>query len=372
MTSSVAKTADVSTPLLYKKYDKFPSMMGQTVSVLGWVRKYRTAGKIVFLSIEYGESSLQMVAKKDLIPSDCTIEAYIMATGVIQALPDGKYSGLPIELVVFKQNIVTVSPCDQGYHHECPVGAGPELRLAKRHLYLRDGLFAKTTRLRAQLIQAIRLHFEQTDCLEIIPPCFTGTECEGGATLFKVPYPGKSSDKPMTAYLTQSSQFALEMAVPGVGDCYCIYPSFRAENSHTRRHLTEFLHAECEWSGVLSFQDHVDHLTKMLQGILGNFLLIAGKTLKSLDLYQRVEKLCMMAQTDQIVILEHKNAIAECTGVFSRFLRLERLSLREMIFLRLRNDNLLMLLGRLYFYASSQRSSSRFIWDWILKICHEF
>jgi len=157
----------------------------------------------------------------------------------------------------------------------------------------------------------MRAYWEQEGhCVEVIPPCFTGVECEGGASLFKLEHPGTSMDKPMRAFLTQSSQFYLEYALPGIGDCYCIYPSFRAEHSHTRRHLTEFLHAEAEWEGIITFQDHLDKLSGLLQGIIHHFLDLATPELAKFGKLDRVRELFEMSKN--ILVLEHKDAIKEC------------------------------------------------------------
>jgi asparaginyl-tRNA synthetase len=111
----------------------------------------------------------------------------------------------------------------------------------------------------------------------------------------------------MEVYLTQSSEFALEMELPGVSDCYCIAPSFRADKSHTRRHLTEFTHAEVEWGGITSFQDHLDKIQAMLTGILTHFAAISHDTLQTLGVYDNVVKFVEMSK--DIVILQHCDAI---------------------------------------------------------------
>ncbi len=98
--------------------------------------------------------------------------------------------------------------------------------------------------------------------------------------------------------------------MPGVGDCYCIYPSFRAEHSHTRRHLTEFLHAEAEWSGILTFDDHLDKLRGLLSGTIRHFLEIAAPQLEAMGKQGRVQKLLDMAR--DVLVLDHKDAIGLC------------------------------------------------------------
>ncbi len=287
--------------------------VGRTVQILGHVLKLRTGKAFSFIECGYGPTQVQVVIRSEHV-TGLTVSSYIRVTGKVKPIPEGKYSQLPVEIEGHKIDILSLSPDD--YPSICPPGSGPETRLDRRHFYLRDPEFAIITLIRSQLIQAIRAHFEQTSCTEIQPPMFTGVECEGGATLFGLQHPGKSVSKPMTAYLTQSSQFALEMAVPGIGDCYCVAPSFRAEHSHTRRHLTEFLHAESEWGGILKFEDHLDKLRQLLRGTLSHFLRIAKESLTKLGCFDRVSAL--HAMTDDIMVLEHKQAIVECTkrGIF--------------------------------------------------------
>jgi asparaginyl-tRNA synthetase len=294
----------------FRTYQLLPEHVDQTVCILGWIRKMRTAGKIIFMEMSAGLSqTVQLVMKKKDVPPDCLIECYVCVIGLIKKLPDGVYSALPVE--VQGASMTILGPSDSSFPNICPPEAGSHTRLEQRHIYLRDPHFALVTKVRAQLLTAMRRFFDDTGVTEIVPPCFTGVEAEGGASLFKLSYPGKSSDKPITAFLTQSSQFLLEMALPGVGDCYCLYPSFRAENSNTRRHLTEFLHLEAEWSGQLTFEDHCQKLKELLDGIMTRFLVIAYHTLKELKVYDRVVSLAAMCKPDQIVILEHKDAIME-------------------------------------------------------------
>lgn len=114
----------------------------------------------------------------------------------------------------------------------------------------------------------------------------------------------------MQAYLSQSSQFYLEYVLPGIGDCFCIAPSFRAERSETRRHLTEFLHVESEWSGIMTLEDHLDKLREMMQKTVSKFLTKGRKLLDELKLTERVESLLEM--TNDIVTVTHKEAIDYC------------------------------------------------------------
>lgn len=247
-------------------------MVDNEVVVIGIAKSIRHQKKFSFVELAYGSDQVQVVGKPELF-ANLQTGSYIKIKGHVKKLPLKYYSTLPVEIQC--TSMIIMGNCTSDLSQQCASDSGPEIKLEKRHFYFRDSRFILITRIRSHLLQAIREHFNKTHCTEIIPPSFTGVECEGGATLFPVRHPGKSSDKPMTAFLTQSSQFALEMILPGVGDCYCIAPSFRAENSHTRRHLTEFTHAEAEWGGILTFEDHLKKLQNLLSGILDHFLIFA-------------------------------------------------------------------------------------------------
>jgi asparaginyl-tRNA synthetase len=277
------------------------------VHFYGTLRKARTGKKFSFLEVGYGKHQVQVVTSTSELPT-ITIGSYLSVKGKVQKLPPGVYSSLPLEVV--GATITVVSLADEKTTMYCPPQSSSEVRLAQRLHHFRDQSFASKLRLSDILCQAFRAYFMYTDCTEILPPSFTGVECEGGATLFKVEHPGKSTDKPMSAYLTQSSQFALEYALPGVGDCFCIAPSFRAEHSHTRRHLTEFTHVEAEWGGIISFDDHLAKLRHLIRGVLERFLVFGEWDLKALGKYERVTSL--LDASKDILILTHKDAILKC------------------------------------------------------------
>jgi asparaginyl-tRNA synthetase len=232
----------------------------------------------------------------------------VSVVGKKTALPKGVYSSQDFEITDAKVEVL--SKGDPAAISMCPPDAASDVRLERRLYYFRDAEFTEVLRLSDLLCQSFRKYFQETKCVEVLPPSFTGVECEGGATLFKLDHPGKTSDKSMPAYLTQSSQFALEYLVPGLGDCYCIAPSYRAENSHTRRHLTEFTHVEAEWGGIRKFEDHIAKLKTMLTRVLEIFLELGRKSLETLGKYDRVKEL--LIKVENAIVLTHYEAIKKC------------------------------------------------------------
>ena len=222
---------------------------GQEVELKGWVKRTRGSNKIRFIVLRDSTGTIQCVAKRDMVGDDAfeaianaLIESSLILRGTVNV--DERSEG-GHELVVSAVEIV--GPVDP--ERPFPItesamkaadGGETEFLLDNRHLYLRTSRMTTMLKMRSSVFGAIHSYFRDLDFVEYQAPNFVAGAVEGGSTLFEVPYFGRK------AYLTQSWQLYAEAAMPALERLYTIAPSFRAEKSRTRRHLTEFWHAEME------------------------------------------------------------------------------------------------------------------------------
>ncbi|KAK9456476.1 hypothetical protein V1511DRAFT_497677 [Dipodascopsis uninucleata] len=228
------------------------------VKVQGWVHRLRLQKELAFLVVRDGTGFLQCVLTGDLAKSydiiNLTMESTITVYGVINALPEGKLAPGNHELNVDYYEIVGRAPGgDDAITNKVQENADPSLLLDNRHLVLRGEKMAGIFKVRAALLRSFRRVYEELGLIEVTPPCMVQTQVEGGSTLFSLKYYGED------AYLTQSSQLYLETCLPALGDVFCVQESFRAERSHTRRHLSEYTHVEAELA-FLTFDDLLSHI----------------------------------------------------------------------------------------------------------------
>lgn len=214
--------------------------LGKEVTIKGWLYNKRSSGKLAFLEVRDGSGTVQtVVSKKDvseLVWSDCervTQESSIIVRGVPREHP--KRLGV-YEVDVSEFEIVQLA-------HEYPITPkehGIEFLMDHRHLWLRSRRQHSILRIRHEIIRAVRDYFDNNGFILCDTPIFTPAACEGTSTLFEAKYFDEM------AYLTQSGQLYNEATAAAFGKVYCFGPTFRAEKSKTRRHLTEFWMVEPE------------------------------------------------------------------------------------------------------------------------------
>lgn len=219
---------------------------GQTVSLSGWVYNKRSSGKVRFLILRDGTGYLQCVAFIKDVSADIfdlmdrvSQESSVTVEGTVRL--DERAPG-GVELSVTALTL----------HHQAedyPIGKkehGTAFLMENRHLWLRSSRQVAILRCRSEIEQSFRDYFYNNGFTLVDSPILTPAACEGTSTLFETDYFG---DK---AYLSQSGQLYLEPACMALGKVYCFGPTFRAEKSKTRRHLTEFwmLEPEVAFAGI--------------------------------------------------------------------------------------------------------------------------
>jgi len=213
---------------------------GETVRVRGWLYQKRSSGKVKFLVVRDGSGLLQCVAfVKDVSPQlfervdRIPLESSLAVRGVVRA-DDRAPGGVELSL----QEIEVLHEAAE--YPIQPKEHGVEFLFDHRHLYLRSRTPWATLRVRNEILKGCRDFYHDRGFVLIDSPILTPAACEGTTTLFETPY---FDDK---AFLTQSGQLYLEPACMAFGRVYCLGPTFRAEKSKTRRHLTEFWMIEPE------------------------------------------------------------------------------------------------------------------------------
>ena len=213
---------------------------GEEVTLRGWLFNKRSSGKLGFLEIRDGSGMIQgVVSKKDVAESTwagvetVTQESSIIVTGIPREHP--KRPGV-FEIDIKSLEIVQLT---QDYPIS-PKEHGVEFLMDHRHLWLRSRRQHAILRVRHEVIRAVRDFFDNQGFVLCDTPIFTPAACEGTSTLFEVNYFDEK------AYLTQSGQLYNEATAAAFGKAYCYGPTFRAEKSKTRRHLTEFWMVEPE------------------------------------------------------------------------------------------------------------------------------
>jgi len=216
---------------------------GQTVTIRGWLYNLRESGKLLFPQFRDGSGIIQGIVPKNAVTPEVfeavktlTQESSVIVEGKVRA---DKRAPSGYELDVQNVQVVQRVPENDPYPIT-PKDHGTDFLMEHRHLWVRSQRQAAILRVRAEIIKAARDFFDERGFTLTDPPIITPAACEGTTTLFPVDY---FDDQ---AYLTQSGQLYVEATAMALGKVYSFGPTFRAEKSKTRRHLTEFWMVEPE------------------------------------------------------------------------------------------------------------------------------
>jgi asparaginyl-tRNA synthetase len=246
------------------KYD------GQEVTIRGWLYNIRESGKLVFPIFRDGTGVIQGVCSLKENPEafealkGLTQESSIIVTGKIRAeqrAPGGFEMGVTKIQIIQKVSETTPFPIQLKEH-------GVDFLLDQRHLWIRTPRQAAILRIRAEAIRSARDFMDSQGYTLTDAPMFTPAACEGTSTLFEVNYIDAQK-----AYLTQSGQLYIEATAMALGKVYTFGPTFRAEKSKTRRHLTEFwmLEPEAAYAELADMMDLAEGLVSaIVQGVVKN------------------------------------------------------------------------------------------------------
>jgi len=256
----------------------FKDFKKKEVLIRGWIYNLRSSGSIMFLQIRDGSGFVQAVISKDEADSriwdaahKITLESSVELTGIVTEHP--KQKGV-FELQV--NNIKVLQIAD-----EYPIGKkehGPDFLLDHRHLWLRAPKQWAIQKIRNTIINATYEYLNKQGFIKIDSPILTPVSCEDTTTLFETEYFDMGK-----AYLSQSGQLYLEAAIFSVGRCFDFGPTFRAEKSKTRRHLTEFWMMDAE----AAFVEHEENMK--IQEELISFIVkkVLDKNMKELEILER-------------------------------------------------------------------------------------
>src|SRR5438094_1569529 len=272
----------------FHRIEELPSLTGQPVLTRGWVMTTRSSGKIAFVTLRDGTGYLQVVLSKKDIPEPAweafgklTHETSVEVTGVVRA--DARAPG-GVELTAQDLKILGPSP-------EFPITPkehGTAFLFEHRHLWLRSRLQVAIARVRHEVVQAIRDFFYERHFVLVDTPILTGAIGEHAGTLFATEYFDLGK-----AYLAQTGQLYVEAAAEALGKVYCFGPTFRAEKSKTRRHLTEFWMVEPEVA-YATVDDMMDLSERMITFVVQRCLERRGNELKALERdLSKLEKVSM-------------------------------------------------------------------------------
>ena len=256
---------------------KIGDYVGQDVTLAGWLHNRRSSGKIHFLVVRDGTGFIQVVMGKNDVgeaafqkADHLSQETSVIVRGNVRADARAR-SGY--ELVASGLDVV-------GASHDYPISPkehGVDFLLDRRHLWIRAERQTAILKVRHEVVNAVRDFFNNDGFILADTPIFTPAACEGTTTLFPVQY-----FDDVTAYLTQSGQLYNEANAMALGKVYCFGPTFRAEKSKTRRHLTEFWMVEPEMA-YADLDDVISLAERLVTSVVARVLDRRAAELKLLE-----------------------------------------------------------------------------------------
>jgi asparaginyl-tRNA synthetase len=245
---------------------------GDVVRINGWVQRKTKMKDQTFLKLRDGSGIIQVSVKRDdttrELLAKITTETSVMIRGSVvvdKRAPGGK-----------EIHASTVDIIGDSIPLQLNKDAGTHTLFENRHIVIRESRLSNVIRLRSYMDEIMREYFRANDFIGVTPPTIIGQEVEGGSTLFGLKYHGED------AFMTQSSQLYLESVVPVFKNVYCIMPSYRQENSNTRRHLSEYTHVEAEL-GFISFSQLLDCIEGLIKYTVNTLLSRHESIVKALN-----------------------------------------------------------------------------------------
>jgi asparaginyl-tRNA synthetase len=271
-----------------------------TIFVQGWTTRLVHKKRFIFVTLRDGplpQDQIQVVIDVKIASEhgDITPETYLAMSARVKRVEASHTTATGFELECLE--IKTCNLARHDFRSRVSKESGIDIQLKERALWIRHKEPRRHIVLYARVLSALRFTFEKLGCTEISPPLYGSTLCEGGSSVFSFDHMGDQ------VYLTQSSQFYLEAAVPAVGRCYCIAPSFRAERSKTRRHLSSFDHAEFEGPGFPTFESYITFLTQFVE-------ILFDRIIETCADIQKVDHIAALRRKG-ILILPHKEAVVK-------------------------------------------------------------
>ncbi|CAL8374935.1 unnamed protein product [Gadus morhua 'NCC'] len=242
------------------------SDVGSNITVEGWVRSVRSQKDNLFVHVNDGSclQPLQIVASSELNDAMLTFGSAVEVTGCLKQSPSRKQ---PVELLADQINVV--GGCDTlEFPFKIKERHGLDYVRQYPHMRCRTNVFSSMMRIRSAASAAIHSHFTERGFIQIHTPVITSNDCEGAGELFQVEPSGQTTEPDknffsVPAFLTVSGQLHLEVMSGAFSRVYTFGPTFRAENSQSRRHLAEFYMVEAE----LAFTQSLEDLTKVMEDL---------------------------------------------------------------------------------------------------------